>query len=130
MIASNNLLCLIDTDKFSSFINDIYRGYRRDVAYHNDLHGADVAQHMDIILNSGLKQCANLNEYDNLSILVAALCHDFKHDGFNNGYHINASTSRAIAFNDQSVQENYHISETFKVLFMQENNFISHFSIE
>ncbi len=43
MMATNNLLCLIDSDKFSRFITDIYKGYRRDVAYHNDLHGADVA---------------------------------------------------------------------------------------
>jgi hypothetical protein len=85
---------------------------------------------MDLILNSGLKALANLDDYDSLSVLVAALCHDFKHDGFNNSYHINASTSRAIAFNDQSVQENFHISETFKVLFMNENNFIEHFSVD
>lgn len=73
---------------------------------------------------------ANLTQHDTLSILVAALCHDFKHDGFNNSYHINAQTSRAIAFNDVSVQENFHISETFKVLYLDENNFISHFSVE
>jgi len=45
-----------------------------------------------------------------MSVLVAAMLHDAGHDGLNNSYHQNAATERALAFNDQSVQENYHLS--------------------
>ena len=34
---------MINNDKLISFLSAIYAGYRRDVQYHNDLHGADVA---------------------------------------------------------------------------------------
>jgi hypothetical protein len=58
-----------------------------------------------------------------MAILVAAICHDFKHNGFNNTYHINFKTDIATTYNgnfyfilDKSVLENYHVAETFKVL--------------
>jgi hypothetical protein len=47
---------------------------------------------------------------------MAATCHDFGHDGFNNGYHVNAITDRAIRYSDQSVQENYHAAESYMIL--------------
>ena len=34
----------INDRKMALFLDKIYEGYRRDVQYHNDLHGADVAQ--------------------------------------------------------------------------------------
>jgi len=33
----------LNFDKLLGFLRAINRGYREDVAYHNDLHGADVA---------------------------------------------------------------------------------------
>ena len=33
----------LDFAKLTRFFGKIYQGYRRDVEYHNDLHGADVA---------------------------------------------------------------------------------------
>jgi hypothetical protein len=44
-----------------------------------------------------------LNKLDILSFLLAGICHDLGHDGFNNGYHINAMTERAIRYSDISV---------------------------
>lgn len=32
----------IDRPIFNKFLTQIYKGYRRDVEYHNDLHGTDV----------------------------------------------------------------------------------------
>ena len=34
-----------------------------------------------------------------MSILLASMCHDFKHPGFNNIYQVNAITDLAIDFN-------------------------------
>ena len=44
-----------------------------------------------------------LNKLDTLSCLLASVCHDLGHDGFNNVYHVNAMTDRAIDSNDVSV---------------------------
>lgn len=38
-----DLLEICDEEKFACFIDKIYLTYSRDVAYHNDIHGADVA---------------------------------------------------------------------------------------
>mmetsp|Transcript_3422 Transcript_3422/g.8314 ORF Transcript_3422/g.8314 Transcript_3422/m.8314 type:complete len:344 (+) Transcript_3422:1682-2713(+) len=43
------------------------------------------------------------------AILLAALVHDLGHDGLNNNYHKNSISHRALMYNDQSVQENYHL---------------------
>ena len=67
-----------------------------------------------------------LNHVDVLSFLLAGICHDLGHDGFTNGYHINAMTDRAIRYSDVSVQENFHVAETFFI--MQRHNFLDRLS--
>lgn len=32
----------LDVQKLTRFLGKIFQGYRRDVEYHNDIHGADV----------------------------------------------------------------------------------------
>ena len=44
-----------------------------------------------------------------LAVLLTAMMHDVGHDGLNNTYHKNALTTRARTFNDQSIQENFHL---------------------
>ena len=44
-----------------------------------------------------------LNRLDCLSFIIASASHDLGHDGFNNGYHVNAMTCRAIDSNDGAV---------------------------
>ena len=106
------------------FLRSIYQGYRQDVAYHNDLHGLDVAQMMYVMLKSGgLKEIAKINYLDMVSTITAAACHDFAHDGFTNAYHVNFVTDRALRYHDKAVQENWHASESLKILLMPENNF-------
>lgn len=58
---------------------------------------------------------------------MAGICHDFKHDGFTNAYHIANLTKIAIRYNDVSVQENYHLASTFKELQLEQNNFLHQF---
>ena len=41
-----NSTVVLNNDKLIAFLYAISTGYRKDVAYHNDLHGADVAQMM------------------------------------------------------------------------------------
>jgi calcium/calmodulin-dependent 3',5'-cyclic nucleotide phosphodiesterase len=69
-----------------------------------------------------------LEENDVISFLVAALAHDFKHTGQTNAFHINKQTDLALLYNDRSILENYHISETFKVLADSRYNIFSKMS--
>jgi hypothetical protein len=39
-----------------------------------------------------LIELAELDNIDILSFLTAAICHDLGHDGYTNGYHVNAMT--------------------------------------
>ena len=116
----------------SDFIKEIIAHYDRNKAiYHNDLHAGDVMQTVYTIFvkgNLGIKM--KLSELDIFSILVAALCHDFKHPGTNNAYNINARTKYAMRYNDLHVLENYHISQTFKVLSNKKYNIFQNLSPE
>ena len=88
ILKQNNLMDVINYEKFLLFITNIFNRYRRDVSYHNDLHGSDVAQHCSFLLNSQrMNQYAQFEKMDTLALIVAALCHDVGHDGYNNMYH-------------------------------------------
>ena len=111
--------------KLAMFFEDVYKQYRRDVQYHNDLHGVDVAHMMNLVLTEGgLLNLLELEHIDVMACIIAGLCHDLGHDGFTNGYHCNALTERAIRYNDVSVQENYHVAETFAIIKKDETNFL------
>lgn len=100
-----------------AFNHKVFRTYHQKVQYHNDLHGADVMQMCYYMLTSGeLEERLKLNNIEILTFVIAAVCHDLGHDGFTNAYHINTVSNRAIAFNDYSVQESFHISKTFQIL--------------
>ena len=66
-----------------------------------------------------------MNRLDNLCFIIAAVCHDLGHDGFNNNYHVNAITDRAIDSNDGAVQEIYHAAELFRILNEEKYNFLT-----
>lgn len=44
-----------------------------------------------------------MSNLDVFSTLIAALCHDFRHNGFNNFFHMNALTDIAIEFNGKDL---------------------------
>jgi hypothetical protein len=57
-----------------------------------------------------------LTPLDILSTLLAAAIHDFQHPGTNNAFHVATGSDLALLYNDQSVLENMHCSEAFRVL--------------
>jgi hypothetical protein len=68
---------------------------------------------------------------------LSSACHDFKHNGFNNNYHVNFKTPIAIRYNgidldylDSSVLENFHIAETFDTMLKDENNLLCNLKAE
>jgi len=78
-----------------------------------------------LFIKGKLAEKLELGQVEKLSMIIGAACHDFGHDGFTNEYHKKVASERAIRFNDQSVQENYHASETFALIKKEEMNFLS-----
>jgi hypothetical protein len=95
------------------------------VSYHNDLHASDVAQMTYYFFKTtDLDKIAELNHLDMVSVLTAAACHDFDHDGFTNTYHVSMMTERSVRYHDEAVQENYHTAEAMAILIKPHYNFL------
>ena len=55
------------------------------------MHCLDVAQFTHILLKKDTDCIVNqlsLGHLDQFSVIIACLCHDYAHDGFNNEYHV------------------------------------------
>lgn len=114
-----------------NFLTAIRNGYRQSVQYHNDLHGADVAQMMYMIIREGnLAEVAQLNYVDLVAAIIAAACHDFDHDGYNNTYHVNFVTHRALRYHDKAVQENWHAAGALALMSEEQNSWAEGISIQ
>ena len=61
-----------------------------------------------------------LSDLDVAALLLSAIVHDFRHPGVTNGFLINSNNDLAIAYNDKSVLESYHISEAYKLILKNE----------
>ncbi len=89
--------------KLTCFLQSVSTSYRRDVAYHSDLHGIDVMQYCNTLLHQGMREVLELPKWEELAFLVAAVCHDLKHDGYTNAFHSAVKTQKALMYNDISV---------------------------
>merc|ERR1712130_60990 len=65
-----------------------------------------------------------------LVLLFSAMIHDYNHVGYTNQYLIETSHPLAITYNDQSVLENMHVAEAFKVLKKEDCNFMRNMTKE
>uniref|UniRef100_A0A0G4HBT0 Phosphodiesterase n=1 Tax=Chromera velia CCMP2878 TaxID=1169474 RepID=A0A0G4HBT0_9ALVE len=98
-----------------NFLALVQAGYSKNAAYHNALHGADVAL-MTVWLTEHVGVRRFLSSIRNVSIVIAALCHDVGHEGLNNMFHVNSTSELALTYNDVSVLENFHASQTFRLM--------------
>jgi len=117
--------------KFFNFAKAIDRGYNK-LPYHNSQHAGDVMQatHYWIYKAEQLYKRGELKmrlyeKMDTLALLFSAMVHDYRHPGFTNQYLIETGHELAIRYNDQSVLENMHVAEAFKLLRDENNNFIA-----
>ena len=61
------------------------------------MHSLDVAHMAYVLLKTGpdcLALQLQLTQLEQFTAIIAAVCHDFAHDGFNNGYHVAQQTAR------------------------------------
>uniref|UniRef100_A0A8C6TXK5 Phosphodiesterase n=1 Tax=Neogobius melanostomus TaxID=47308 RepID=A0A8C6TXK5_9GOBI len=105
----------IPVDTFVTFMLTLESHYHSDVAYHNSLHAADVAQSTHILLSTPALD-AVFTDLEILAAIFAAAIHDVDHPGVSNQFLINTNSELALMYNDESVLENHHLAVGFKLL--------------
>jgi class 3 adenylate cyclase len=107
-----------------NFIRTIGQAYK-DVPYHNLHHAFCVAQftaalyHRNVVGVFDVKRSLEMTMF---ASMIAVICHDVGHDGFNNTFHVNSKSPLAKTYFNQSPLEQHHISCTNAVLGMHACN--------
>ncbi|XP_032822094.2 3',5'-cyclic-AMP phosphodiesterase 4C-like isoform X3 [Petromyzon marinus] len=109
----------IPVDTFITYMMTLEDHYHADVAYHNNLHAADVAQSTHVLLSTPALD-AVFTDLEILAAIFASAIHDVDHPGVSNQFLINTNSELALMYNDESVLENHHLAVGFKLL--QEEN--------
>ncbi|XP_025756237.1 cAMP-specific 3',5'-cyclic phosphodiesterase 4D isoform X8 [Oreochromis niloticus] len=109
----------IPVDTFITFMMTLEDHYHADVAYHNNIHAADVVQSTHVLLSTPALE-AVFTDLEILAALFASAIHDVDHPGVSNQFLINTNSELALMYNDLSVLENHHLAVGFKLL--QEDN--------
>ncbi|GIY48096.1 hypothetical protein CDAR_483521 [Caerostris darwini] len=120
----------MSTSALESFLVQIENGYERyRNPYHNNMHAADVTQTVAYLLcQAGLANW--LTDIEIFATLFAAIIHDYEHTGTTNSFHVMSGSETALLYNDRSVLENYHVSQSFRLLRDDENSILSNLSKE
>uniref|UniRef100_F6T7Z8 Phosphodiesterase n=1 Tax=Equus caballus TaxID=9796 RepID=F6T7Z8_HORSE len=105
----------IPADTLVTYLLTLEGHYRADVAYHNSLHAADVAQSTHVLLATPALQ-AVFTDLEVLAAIFASAIHDVDHPGVSNQFLINTNSELALMYNDASVLENHHLAVGFKLL--------------
>ncbi|KAJ8285396.1 hypothetical protein GJAV_G00026340 [Gymnothorax javanicus] len=109
----------IPLDTFITYLMTLEDHYHGDVAYHNNMHAADVTQSTHVLLSTpGLE--AVFTDLEILAAIFASAIHDVDHPGVSNQFLISTNSELALMYNDASVLENHHLAVGFKLL--QEEN--------
>eukprot|EP00742_Colponemidia_sp_Colp-10_P004460 GILJ01004761.1.p1 GENE.GILJ01004761.1~~GILJ01004761.1.p1 ORF type:complete len:1147 (+),score=188.32 GILJ01004761.1:454-3441(+) len=103
-----------------SFLSTVCENYR-DNPYHNFKHGFSVLQAIFILLAT-TEIGSFFQSLELLGLLVASLCHDLDHPGFNNDYFVKSYKPLAIMYNDMSVLENHHAAMCFQIIKNDDTN--------
>ncbi|XP_041847269.1 cAMP-specific 3',5'-cyclic phosphodiesterase 4D-like isoform X2 [Melanotaenia boesemani] len=105
----------IPVDIFINFMMTLEDHYHADVAYHNNIHAADVVQSTHVLLSTPALE-AVFTDLEILAALFASAIHDVDHPGVSNQFLINTNSELALMYNDLSVLENHHLAVGFKLL--------------
>ncbi|CAI9544922.1 unnamed protein product, partial [Staurois parvus] len=109
----------IPADTFITYMMTLEDHYHSDVAYHNNIHAADVAQSTHVLLSTPALE-AVFTDLEIMAAIFASAIHDVDHPGVSNQFLINTNSELALMYNDASVLENHHLAVGFKLL--QEEN--------
>mmetsp|Transcript_143224 Transcript_143224/g.249799 ORF Transcript_143224/g.249799 Transcript_143224/m.249799 type:complete len:907 (+) Transcript_143224:59-2779(+) len=128
--------------KLQQFLLEIERGYPDSNQYHNRSHAASVLHFMHSILShacvaeatsvaaNSVEPADRQQKFILLAGLLAAIVHDYQHEGVNNDFLVKSSDDRALIYNDKSPNENHHVSAAWFVLRRPECNFLDSLSVK
>ncbi|KAG8517203.1 cAMP-specific 3',5'-cyclic phosphodiesterase 4C, partial [Galemys pyrenaicus] len=105
----------IPADTLVTYLLTLESHYHADVAYHNNIHAADVAQSAHVLLATPALE-AVFTDLEVLATIFASAIHDVDHPGVSNQFLINTNSELALMYNDASVLENHHLAVGFKLL--------------
>uniref|UniRef100_A0A8C2MHS0 Phosphodiesterase n=1 Tax=Cricetulus griseus TaxID=10029 RepID=A0A8C2MHS0_CRIGR len=105
----------IPADTLLAYLLMLEGHYHADVAYHNSVHAADVAQSAHVLLGTPALE-AVFTDLEVLAAIFACAIHDVDHPGVSNQFLINTNSELALMYNDVSVLENHHLAVGFKLL--------------
>ncbi|XP_038646896.1 cAMP-specific 3',5'-cyclic phosphodiesterase 4D isoform X2 [Scyliorhinus canicula] len=109
----------IPADTLITYLMTLEDHYHADVAFHNNIHAADVTQSTHVLLSTPALE-AVFTDLEILTAIFASAIHDVDHPGVSNQFLINTNSELALMYNDSSVLENHHLAVGFKLL--QEEN--------
>jgi len=121
----NGLMPLVDTCRLESFLNDIEHRYREENPYHTSTHAADVVHSVATMVQVD-SWCEGLEDWELLSLILAAACHDVGHQGVTNEYHGRVQTAWSQEYGQYggSVNEHAHAMITLSLLEEERNDFL------
>ncbi|CAD7959334.1 unnamed protein product [Amoebophrya sp. A25] len=102
----------VDGKQIQRFLEEISAKYVNTNPYHNWLHAVDVTHCTYSLLNL-CKTRDILSVSDRFSMILAAVCHDVGHPGYNNPFLVESSDALALKYNDKSPLENMHCAIMF-----------------
>jgi putative methionine-R-sulfoxide reductase with GAF domain len=104
----------ITAETLFRFIDEISSRYTQ-TPYHNWTHACDVTQCVTYMLYTG-KLGEAYEAWELYTLVIASICHDANHRGFNNVYNVKAQTPLGILYKDQSVMEMHHITQAIPII--------------
>uniref|UniRef100_A0A183CBD0 Phosphodiesterase n=1 Tax=Globodera pallida TaxID=36090 RepID=A0A183CBD0_GLOPA len=113
----------INSGTLINYLLHLEHHYRNN-PYHNQIHGADVAQSMGVLIATPALEGV-FSDLEVLAAIIAAAIHDVDHPGFTNQYLINTNNELAIMYNDESVLEQHHLAVAFKLLQDRDCDFLA-----
>jgi len=115
-----NMICdlfgndTFEKEKLCRFTLTVRRNYR-NIAYHNWEHGFHVAHSLWCMIreNPGI-----FTKFEKMALLMAGICHDVDHRGYNNAYFTKQKLPLASLYST-SVMEQHHYKHTVTILQME-----------
>ena len=106
--------------KLSRFVITVRKNYR-DLAYHNWKHGFQVAHSLYTMMKKNSRFWRNKEA---MAMLIAGLCHDIDHRGYNNTFYKEFKHPFSQLYGT-SVMERHHYKQTISILKLKDHDIFS-----
>jgi len=118
---SHNIRCELKT---TAFMDAVESSHNKSNPYHSWFHAVDVTH-----ATWRFSRSCHVNEYlsdaERFALLIAAICHDVGHPGFNNAFLVETAHPQALTYNDRSPLENMSAALTFQLLASPQCNILA-----